>query len=220
MAETTASRPGRMTKAAAIAQAACEVFGRDGYARAAVDAIAAEAGASTRTLYNHFPGGKEELFREVVRWSSGQVRDAQIALLRRHLDAGRPPRPADLGRDLLALARAWYALLKDFRGHFALVRHIYAEAGHVPAELLDAWQEAGPRAVARETAAAMAVLEEHGLIDAHGDPAQAAAHFIALTSTDTALRSYWGVVPLPEEEADRLTSAGVRAFLRAYGRAG
>ncbi|WP_405780507.1 TetR/AcrR family transcriptional regulator [Streptomyces sp. NBC_00859] len=211
-------RRARTNKAAAISHAACVVFGRDGYSRASIDTIAAEAGASTRTLYNHFPGGKEELFRTVVQWSSGQVRDAQLALLERYLDVNRLPQAPDLERDLLALARAWVGLMAEFRNHFSLVRHIYAEAGHVPAEVLDAWQEAGPRAVGRRFAVAMGVLGDAGLVDVHGDPAQAAAHFMTLTSTDIVHRSYWGVSPLPTAETDRLTAVGVRVFLRAYGR--
>ncbi|MEE6256927.1 TetR/AcrR family transcriptional regulator [Plantactinospora sonchi] len=217
--DTGATRPrrGRGDKATAIAHAACEVFGRDGYTRASIDTIAAEAGASTRTLYNHFPGGKAELFRSVMRWSAGRVRDEQLARLRKHLDPERPPRPEDLERDLLALARAWVALMTDFRDHFSLVRHIHGEAGHVPTEVLDAWQEAGPRAVARELAAVMAALADHGLLDVHGDPRQAGTHFMVLISTDIVHRSYWGVAPLAPEETDRITAAGVRAFLRAYG---
>ncbi|MFC7641578.1 TetR/AcrR family transcriptional regulator C-terminal domain-containing protein [Streptosporangium lutulentum] len=160
------------------------------------------------------------MFRSVMQWSSGQVRDEQLAQLRRYLDLERPPRPDDLERDLLALARAWVGLMTDFRDHFSLVRHISAEARHVPAEVLDAWQEAGPRAVGRELTSAMAALDGRGLIDVHGDPAQASVHFMALISTEITQRSYWGVSPLPQEEADRLTAAGVRAFLRAYGSAG
>ncbi|WFE60543.1 TetR/AcrR family transcriptional regulator [Micromonospora sp. WMMD712] len=213
----TRSRRGRGDKAAAIAHAACEVFGRDGYTRASIDTIAAEAGASTRTLYNHFPGGKAELFRSVMQWSAGQVRDEQLVRLRRCLDPQRPPRPEDLERDLLALARAWVALITDFRDHFSLVRHIHGEAGHVPAEVLDAWQEAGPRTVAREFALVMAALADHGLLDVHDDPAQAVSHFMALISTEIVNRSYWGVIPLPREETDRITAVGVQAFLRAYG---
>ncbi|WP_328377158.1 TetR/AcrR family transcriptional regulator [Streptomyces sp. NBC_01020] len=213
-----APRRARTNKAASISHAACEVFGRDGYSRASIDTIAAEAGASTRTLYNHFPGGKEELFRTVVQWSSGQVRDAQLALLKRYLDVDRLPRAADLERDLLALARAWVGLMAEFRNHFSLVRHIYAEAGHVPAEVLDAWQEAGPRAVVRQFAVAMAALDAAELVDVRGDPAQAAAHFMTLTSTDIVHRSYWGISPLPPEETDRITAVGVQVFLRAYGR--
>jgi AcrR family transcriptional regulator len=207
----------RTDKTTAIVRAACEVFGRDGYSRASIDTIAAEAGASTRTLYNHFPGGKGELFRAVMGWSSERVKDEQLALLRRYLDPRRPPHPSDLERDLLALARAWVGLMTDFRDHFSLVRHIYAEAGHIPAEALETWQDAGPRAVTREVAAALAALDDQGLINVHGDPAQAAVHLMALISTEINQRSYWGVSPLPQEDVDRLTAVGTRAFLRAYG---
>lgn len=128
----------------------------------------------------------------------------------------RPPHPDDLERELLALAHAWVGLMTDFSDHFSLVRHIHAEAGHIPAEVLDAWQEAGPRAVGHELASAMATLNDHGLIDVHDDPAQAASHFMSFISADIVQRSYWGVIPLPKEEEERLTTAGVRAFLRAY----
>lgn len=213
----TGPRRGRADKAAAIANAACQVFGRDGYARAGIDTIAAEAGVSTRTIYNHFPGGKMELFRTVMEWSSAQVRDEQLARLRRYLDPERPPHPADLERDLLALARSWGDLMTDFREHFALVRHINGEAGHIPAGVLEAWQEAGPRAVRRELTAVLAAFHDHGLIDVHGDAARAARHFTALISAEAVQRSYWGVFPLPREETDPAITAAVRAFLRAYG---
>lgn len=38
----------------------------------------------------------------------------------------------------------------------------------------------------------------------------------ALTSHTIWRLSHYGVVPLPEEQADRLISGGVGAFLRAY----
>jgi TetR/AcrR family transcriptional repressor of mexJK operon len=45
----------------AIAAAALVLFARDGYERTSVDAIAAEAGVSKRTVYSHY-GDKENLF--------------------------------------------------------------------------------------------------------------------------------------------------------------
>ncbi|MGF1427419.1 TetR/AcrR family transcriptional regulator [Kitasatospora sp. LaBMicrA B282] len=216
-ADAPQPRRGRADKAAAVVHAACAVFGRDGFARAGIDAIAKEAGVSTRTIYNHFPGGKEELFRTVIQWSSWRVRDAQLAQLEHYLDPQRPPRPADLERDLLALARAWIGLTTDFPDHFAMVRQIYAEIGHLPVEVLEAWQAAGPRAVGARTTAAVAVLGEHGLLELSEGPEQAAAHLLALTVSEVARRSYWGAVPLSAEENDRLLASGVRAFLRAYG---
>ncbi|MFI2207387.1 TetR/AcrR family transcriptional regulator [Streptomyces sp. NPDC020192] len=228
MSETNESRlerarrevsPRKLEKQMAIASAACTVFGREGYARAAVDALAAEAGISTRTLYNHFPGGKAQLFQTVVTWTSSEVRDAQLARLRGVLDPERPPHPDDLERDLVALARAFVGLMTDYPNHFALVRHIHAEADHVPPDVLKAWHEAGPEPVGRGVAEAMAHLADAGLLDPHGDPAMTAGHFMALTSHTIVQSTHYGVLPLPPAETDRLVRGGVAAFLRAYGRA-
>src|SRR6516164_6192555 len=47
-------------------RAALTLFASDGYERTSVDAIAAEAGVSKRTVYSHY-GDKENLFLSVVR---------------------------------------------------------------------------------------------------------------------------------------------------------
>lgn len=225
MGETNESRlerarsevpPRKLRKQMAIASAACTVFGREGYARASVDALAAAADVSTRTLYNHFPGGKAQLFQTVVTWTSSEVRDAQLARLNAVLDPERPPHPDDLERDLVSLARAFHRLMTDYANHFALVRHIHAEADHVPPEVLKAWHEAGPEPVGRALTEAMAHLEDAGLLDLHGDAGVAAGHFTALISHRIIQTTHYGVQPLPEPETDRLLKAGVSAFLRAY----
>lgn len=59
---------------------ALTVFARDGYMRASVDAIAAEAGVSTRTIYNHFQD-KAQLFQTVIQESATRVAEAQIAII-------------------------------------------------------------------------------------------------------------------------------------------
>ncbi|GAA0294472.1 hypothetical protein GCM10010302_36430 [Streptomyces polychromogenes] len=208
--------PRKLAKRIALARAACAVFGHEGYARASVDALAAAAGVSTRTLYNHFPGGKSELFRAVVTWSSGEVRDAHVATVRALLDPARPPHPDDLERDLAALARALIDVMTEHPDHFALVRHIHAEADHVPPEVLAAWKAAGPAPVADALAGALAGLERAGLLDLYGDAELAATQFTALTSTSVAQLSHYGVLPLPEAQTDRLVRGGAAAFLRAY----
>ena len=53
-------------KREAIARAALTLFASDGYERTSIDAIAAEAGVSKRTVYSHY-GDKENLFLSVVR---------------------------------------------------------------------------------------------------------------------------------------------------------
>src|SRR5215204_5592639 len=64
---TTAVRAsrGRIDKREAILTAALRVFSQQGYERASVDEIAAEAGVAKPTIYNHF-GTKEQLFRDVL----------------------------------------------------------------------------------------------------------------------------------------------------------
>ncbi|MFI0087087.1 TetR/AcrR family transcriptional regulator [Streptomyces bobili] len=208
--------PRKVEKWVALAGAACTVFGREGYARASVDALAAEAAVSTRTLYNHFPGGKAQLFSTVVTWTSSTVKDAQLALLNAVLDPERPPRPEDLERDLTVLARGFVGLMADYPDHFALVRHIHAEADHVPPEVLQAWREAGPAPVGQAFAQSLEALAEAGLLDVHGDAALAATHFTALISHTLTQQSHYGVRPLPESETERLITGGVAAFLRAY----
>ncbi|MEV0634435.1 TetR/AcrR family transcriptional regulator C-terminal domain-containing protein [Streptomyces sp. NPDC050619] len=208
--------PRKLEKQMAIASSSCTVFGREGYTRASVDALAAAAGVSTRTLYNHFPGGKADLFRTVVTWTSSAVKDAQLARLHALLDLEHPPRPEDLERDLVALARAFVGLMTEYPDHFALVRHIHAEVDHVPPEVLEAWQDAGPRPAGRGLADAMAGLAAAGLIDTHGDAALAGVHFSALTAHQIVQLSHYGVRPLPKEETERLITGGVAAFLRAY----
>ncbi|WP_133914508.1 TetR/AcrR family transcriptional regulator [Streptomyces sp. NBC_00582] len=208
--------PRKLQKRVAMAGAACAVFGREGYARASVDTLAAEAGVSTRTLYNHFPGGKAQLFRTVVTWTSGEVKDAQIARLHAVLAPGRPPRPEDLERDLVALARGFVGLMEDYPNHYALVRHIHAEADHVPPEVLQAWRDAGPRPADEALAEAFAGLAEAGLLDLRGDAPLAAAHFMALISHTLTQQSHYGVLPLPPQERERLITGGVAVFVRAY----
>jgi AcrR family transcriptional regulator len=202
-------RRGWADKREAITRAARTVFGRDGYTRASIDAIAGEARVSTRTIYNHFRD-KEHLFLTVIQDSATLVADAQIGLIDRHLDT-----ISDLERDLTAFGRAWATSTAEFADHFALVRQINAEVGHIPQSTLNGWQETGPRRVHRELARRMQQLAEQGLLRIE-DPDRAASHFVLLAATEITNRSYYGAIPLPEDEVTRISGAGVRAFLHGY----
>lgn len=209
--QETPDRPrrGLAEKRQAITRAARTVFGRDGYTRASIDAIATEAGVSTRTIYNHF-AGKEVLFQTVVQESSAQVGDVQLDIIERRLG-----KVTDLEADLVAFALAWMTPLTEFADHFGLVRQINAEARHLPKASLDAWQETGPRRVFAALGRRFAELAEEGWLEAP-DPGRAASHFVLLTATEVTQRSYWGAYPLARPETEEIVVAGVRAFLRAY----
>jgi AcrR family transcriptional regulator len=54
-----------------ILDSSAELFRRQGYTGTGVKQIAAEARAPFGSLYHFFPGGKEQLGEEVIRWSGG-----------------------------------------------------------------------------------------------------------------------------------------------------
>jgi AcrR family transcriptional regulator len=62
-----------------ILERSAELFRRKGYTGTGVKEIVAEASAPFGSLYHFFPGGKEQLGEEVIRWSGaiyGQLIDA------------------------------------------------------------------------------------------------------------------------------------------------
>jgi AcrR family transcriptional regulator len=54
-----------------IVEASAELFRRQGFAGTGVKQIVAEASAPFGSIYHFFPGGKEELGAETIRWSGG-----------------------------------------------------------------------------------------------------------------------------------------------------
>ena len=100
-------RTGSPVKRAAITRAALEVFLREGYARASVDAIAASAGVSKRTIYDYY-GDKERLFLSTLR----DTRDGHVASFREVSEG-----PADEAKRMLDFVAetAKDAGLEDYR---------------------------------------------------------------------------------------------------------
>ncbi len=185
----------RPDKRLAILRGALTVFARDGYARAGIDAIAKEAGVSTRTLYNHF-ADKADLFRNVIQAGASEAARDQIAIIERHFH-----KVTDLEQDLVAFGRAMSAQ-RGHAEHFALVRQINAELGHIPAEAVEAWQETGPRRVRQ------ALADELGKLGFR-DPRRAAVHLMMLTMTGDP--SISGTRPDDDDIV-----AGVRVFLHGH----
>ena len=121
---STSSAPQRLTdrKRQAIIDAAIAAFRTAGFEATSMDKIAAEAGVSKRTVYNHFPS-KDELFNHILQqlWDSSAAR----------MDLPyRPDMP--LRAQLLALLEQKMQLLED--AYFLdLARVAIAETIHTPA---------------------------------------------------------------------------------------
>ncbi|MEQ4722438.1 TetR/AcrR family transcriptional regulator [Nonomuraea sp. B19D2] len=203
-ATTTRPRKGLSGKRQAILDGALTVFARDGYTRASIDAISAEAGVSTRTIYNHF-ADKAELFLAVIQESATRAADVQIATIERHLR-----KVTDVEADLIEFGRDWVTPRPNSAAHFSLIRQINAEVGHIPQEAIDAWQETGPRRVRGELAGHLRRLAEQGVLRID-HPDRAALHLMLLVSAGLPTHQ----ATLSAEEITETVTAGVHAFL--YG---
>jgi AcrR family transcriptional regulator len=203
-------RHGRPEKRKAITTAARAVFGREGYSRAGVDTIAAEAGVSKRTIYNHF-ADKEQLFLAVALEGAHEVTAAIEQIMDRHLR-----KIVDLEQDLVDFSLDRIAAITAFPDHFALVRTIEAEAARIPPDILKAWVDAGPQTGHLRLAPYLRRIADRGLLTLD-DADRAAAHLTLLTVTDVNQQTFYGAIPLPQDEIDRIVTSGVRAFLRLYG---
>jgi AcrR family transcriptional regulator len=85
---------------ARIVQRSAELFRRQGYTGTGVKQIVAEASAPFGSVYHFFPGGKEQLGAEVIRWSG--------AIYGQLIDAFFEP-----GADPVAATRAFFAAAAD-----------------------------------------------------------------------------------------------------------
>ncbi|MDA2805768.1 TetR/AcrR family transcriptional regulator C-terminal domain-containing protein [Nocardiopsis suaedae] len=164
-------------------------------------AITVKVEAASRTASGAAPAGDPSTVR---------VRDAQLALLDTHLR-----KVADLCTDLVDLAYDWCLLPNRFTDHFALVRQIQAEAGHLPADVLAEWQREGPGTVQADLRRRLEELAGEGLLDLR-DGRRAAVHLLVLATSETVNRTLHGAVPMDREEVRASVEDGVDAFLRAY----
>jgi TetR/AcrR family transcriptional regulator, mexJK operon transcriptional repressor len=194
-------------KGEAIAQAALRLFLRDGYERTSVDAIAAEAGVSKRTIYNRYTD-KENLFRSVLQ----DMFTEMMAVFRRIADAHLTD-VTDVEASLTAFLRETVVTLTMAVDRIALMRLILTEAPYFPALLR---QERGSEGMHATLARALGRLAEEGKLTI-SDPDEASEHLFALTLGRANERSMFGGGKLSDAEIDRIVTGGVRVFLCAYG---
>lgn len=188
----------------AIARSALTLFASDGYERTTVDAIAAEAGVSKRTVYSHY-GDKENLFLSVVR----DTYERMLARIGEIVD--RTVWEPDLSQALTGCVTEITRSIARAPERATLSRLVITEAPHFPVliELLH------NRAVTPLIAAPLSRLGRAGRL-AVSDATEAAEHLAALTFDQVSSRSLMGTLPLSDAETARLIASGVRVFLRAY----
>jgi TetR/AcrR family transcriptional repressor of mexJK operon len=202
--------PGRRrqaeTKRATILDAAEELFVSSGYELTSVDAIAARAGVSKRTVYDHF-GDKQSLFRSVLE----RVDDALIATVRaaieQELTDGRDLRDALLG----FLQRLMTDAIPS--PTYATFRRLNARTASAPRQPGRSREE--PERMLEERFAQLAADGELEV----SDPRRAVQHFSILTlrlALDAIDQDPTGSLDRPEIE--EILTDGVDAFLRAYRR--
>lgn len=196
-------------KRKSIIDAAAAVFCREGFAGANIDLIAAEAGVSRQTVYNHH-GDKDKLFAAVVREISERCNARAFAILDTF-----PNRPDDLEADLVAFAlRFNKSVIWGREGKF-LYKLLLAEGERYP-ELFEIWCREGPGKVESALASRLARLAHAGYLDID-DPDVAARHFMALNNAELHMPSMFGR-PLSEEALLGAARRAMHTFVRAFGR--
>ncbi|WP_112133565.1 TetR/AcrR family transcriptional regulator [Glycomyces dulcitolivorans] len=202
--QTPARRAQAEAKRAAILDAAEELFVASGYELTSVDAIAARAKVSKRTVYDHF-GDKQSLFWAVL----GRVDEILLATIRTAVAAeltdGR-----DLREALLAFVQR---LTTDVlpSSTYANFRHLVSRTSTAPKDPNRSTE--APEQVLEERFAQLAAAGELTFTDRR----RAVQHFFVLTMSlllDAIDQSPDGTVDPAEARA--IITDGVDAFLRAY----
>lgn len=190
-------------KRAAILDAAIEAFLDKGFQATTMDAIAAHAGVSKRTVYNHFEN-KEALFKAILQ--------ALHLLAEEKVDFSYDANIA-IDQQLTRIATEKIALIRD--EHFrTLVRVLFAECIHSPELIAQAMQQLQEKesdlAAWIRSAIADGQLRE---VDTH----YAAEQFYGLIKGVT----FWPTIvlgsPMPDEQrCEQIIHDSVTMFLNYY----
>jgi TetR/AcrR family transcriptional regulator, mexJK operon transcriptional repressor len=191
-------------KHAAILNAATEVFLREGYARASVDAVADVAGVGKQTVYGHF-GDKQQLFLAVVE----------------HAHAAHPLNGTDVITDTgdpqadLTAAAKWIIRAVTTPEIAALHRLTIAELTHHP-ELQRSWRDdKRGRSITDAITAYPTACDRRGTLTVP-EPATAARQFVLLASTEAQVRSLRGIEPLSSRAVNDIARDTATLIVRAH----
>jgi AcrR family transcriptional regulator len=197
-----------IAKRLSVLEAASIVFCRDGFASASLELIAAEAGVSRQTIYNHY-GDKEKLFVAVVKDMTERANVGLFATI-----SSFPDNPVDLESELVDFAMRLARNCMCNRDCIVLRKLIQAEGQRYP-ELFAPWRELGPERAWAAIAARFAKLHHAGYLDID-NPDIAARQFQALVNADLYVDTLLGDKPTDAQVHSAAVMA-VRTFLKAYG---
>lgn len=198
-------RPKDPAKRRAILEAAKTLFPRHGYDGTSMDAVAALAGVSKLTVYNHF-GDKDTLFTEAVR----ERCESQLP----HALFERVASARDLRSALMEIARRTHELVHSEEA--MQLHRIMAGQGPGAHKLAQLFYQAGPRRLLDEFEGLLARAHADGRLHAP-DPALAAGHFFCLVKGLAHMQVLIGVRgPVQPAEAATHLASVVELFLRAH----
>ncbi len=183
--------------------AARHIFLERGYAAAAMDDVAREAGVAKQTVYKHF-GSKAALFREIVEGISVDLLSPVAVPVARGTDPA-----AALG----ALARRFVTLVVD-PVSVGLFRLLVAEASRFP-ELAEPIFHAGPDRLVRELSAFLQRAHDAGHLSVE-NPRMAAEQFFGALRGNIQLQAAFAPGALAPEPYLAYADSTVAAFLRAH----
>ncbi|HET7674491.1 MAG TPA: TetR/AcrR family transcriptional regulator [Gammaproteobacteria bacterium] len=192
----------RPEKREAIVAAAENLFLEAGFPAVSMDAIAARAGVSKQTVYNHF-GSKDELFGAIIR---GRCRGLLGTLRSQRAASGRPQTV------LYRLARAYVEqmLAPDT---LALYRTLMIEVQRAP-ELGETYYRSGPAVLVATLSDYLRDQTAQGLMHVP-EPRIAAEQFFAMLGGPLQTRALLGIdVRPPPARVDAYIKSAVKVFLK------
>ncbi|MBX7514300.1 TetR/AcrR family transcriptional regulator [Qipengyuania sp. GH38] len=195
-------RPADQAKREAILAAAARSFFEKGFAATSIEQVAADAGVSKVTIYNHF-GDKQALFAASV--------DRECATMRSSLELTSLP-TGTLRQRLTAIAEAMVAFLtRDEMVQFD--RRIAAETERDPT-IGEAFLQAGPYRMRKAFAGLLDTMVASGEL-AIDDTSLAVEQFVSMCKGMGDLERRFGR-PVDAELERRRIEGAVDVFCRAY----
>lgn len=196
-------RKGSLDKRAKIIAAARELFLSEGFDRSSVDAVAAKAGVSKRTVYDYY-GDKQHLLLAVMEETSTTVLNMIEKGISDHLLEFE-----DLEQSLILFCEQIVTSAHGSSDYKALTRLAMIEDTNLPESFYEKMDYATEEGIIRR----FIEFGKNNLLHI-SDPQMATKHFVALTILLVFNQSK--PENLEKDQIKNIITEGVRVFIRAY----